>query len=233
MHESGYLSPDVFDASSAVVPTDDWPYLYLKDRHIPLNYLVCLVCLALFAVLVIRGAGIKFGRSHFLFFFLGAGFLLIETKAMTELAIFLGSTWVVNVFVISMILGFILLANWVASSKLQPSSQRMYLILALVIVATYFMPLNALLGWKSALRDWVAVGVLCAPLFFSGIIFATELKNQKRPSAALGANLVGALVGGVLEYFSMIFGFKALYLFALALYGCSYLCFLRTEGVRS
>jgi hypothetical protein len=44
------------------------------------------------------------------------------------------------------------------------------------------------------------------------------LARAEEASSALGMNLLGAMVGGVLEYNAMYFGFQSLYWFALALY---------------
>jgi SAM-dependent methyltransferase len=217
---NGFLSPAVF-THGASVPTDDWPYLYLQRRSMPLNYVVCMLGLFLFSFTLVRYSA---GRSKidFNLFFMGAAFLLIETKAMTELSIFLGSTWIVNFFVITMILVLVLLANFV--SVVRPLSERSaYVALAIILIASYLLPLDRLLGWSSPARSWVAVAVLCLPLFFSGLIFARRLKAAASPSAALGSNLLGALCGGLLEYASMNYGFKILYLIALALYALSYL----------
>ena len=44
-------------------------------------------------------------------FFLGAGFMLLETKGVVHLALLFGSTWVVNSIVFFAILVMILLSN--------------------------------------------------------------------------------------------------------------------------
>jgi len=49
------------------------------------------------------------------------------------------------------------------------------------------------------------------------------LKRSKDPAAALGSNLLGAVLGGVLEYSSMVLGLKAMALLALGFYLASYL----------
>ena len=219
----GYLSPALFDAGTSV-PTDDWPYLYLRDRTIPTNYLVCVAALFLLSLLAIRRTtGLVSIRWPF--FFLGAAFLLVETKAMTELAIFLGSTWTVNFFVIATVLGLIVVGTLLVLKGRAPSTRVAFLLLAATLVGTYVAPVHRLLAWESVLRGWVAVMLLCLPLFFAAIIFARAIQAEPRPSAALGSNLLGALVGGLLEYSSMAVGFHPLYLFALALYASAWITF--------
>jgi hypothetical protein len=64
--------------------------------------------------------------------------------------------------------------------------------------------------------------VLSLPLLFSGIVFSTLLAARERISGIMAMNLVGAIVGGLLEYNSMYLGFQALYLIAM---GCYLLAF--------
>ena len=59
---------------------------------------------------------------------------------------------------------------------------------------------------------------VAAPMFFAGIIFARWFERTDTPSAALGANLIGAVVGGLLEYLSLVVGLRQLYLLALLFY---------------
>lgn len=221
----GYLAPSVF-RSAALVPDDNWPYLYLRDRVVPTNYLVCMAGLLFFSVLVVKG-GTGLGRIRWPFFLLGAAFLLVETKAMTELAIFLGSTWTVNFFVIAAILAFIVLGTVLVLRGWAPQTTVVFMLLAGALIATYLFPIRGLLSWDSPVRDWLALGLLCLPLFFAAMIFAREIRDEPRPSAALASNLLGALVGGVLEYSSMRFGFHVLYLLALGLYLLAWLGFRR------
>jgi SAM-dependent methyltransferase len=227
----GFLAPSVFSKRANVdVPVDDWPYLYLQAREIPANYLWTLVFMLAFALMFVRrkAGGLHKIDAHF--FLLGSGFLLIETKAMTELGIFLGSTWIVNAFVIAMVLALILAANWIAAQAWCPSIASVYGALGVVLLASWAVPIRGLLEWDSPLRNLVAVSVLCAPLFFAGIVFARQIKQHAQPSVALGSNLMGALVGGALEYCSMAYGFRALYLLAFAVYGLSYLALVRERS---
>ena len=217
----GYLAPATF-SQTAAVPTDDWPYLYLRDRGIPANYVVCMAALFLLALVAIRRTT-GLGRIRWPFFFLGAAFLLVETKAMTELAIFLGSTWTVNFFVIATVLALIVLGTLLVLKGRAPSTGLTFFLLGLTLVATYAAPVHRLLAWDSVLRGPVAVMLLCLPLLFAAIVFARAIGTEPRASTALGSNLLGALAGGMLEYSSMAVGFHPLYLFALGLYALAWM----------
>ena len=60
--------------------------------------------------------------------------------------------------------------------------------------------------------------LLTSPLLFSGIVFSTLLKSRGEIAGVMSANLFGAMCGGLLEYNSMYFGFRFLYLLAAGLY---------------
>ena len=65
--------------------------------------------------------------------------------------------------------------------------------------------------------------VLTLPLLFSGIVFSTLLSSKGQVSGMIAMNLLGAICGVLLEYNSMYFGFRFLYLIAM---GCYLLAFV-------
>lgn len=56
------------------------------------------------------------------------------------------------------------------------------------------------------------------PVAFSGVIVSMLLARSAYPTASLGSNLLGSVIGGCLEYLSMLVGLRALALLALILY---------------
>ena len=46
------------------------------------------------------------------------------------------------------------------------------------------------------------------PVMFAGVIFAISFRNAVDPDRAFGANVAGAMVGGLSEYSSMLLGFQ-------------------------
>ncbi|HMH64834.1 MAG TPA: hypothetical protein VK515_04570, partial [Rhizomicrobium sp.] len=70
------------------------------------------------------------------------------------------------------------------------------------------------------------VAILVGPLFFSGLVFSMLLKSTENISGAMAYNLMGAMLGGALEYNSMRFGFSSLYLIAVGLYGLAWITML-------
>ena len=81
------------------------------------------------------------------------------------------------------------------------------------------MPVSNLLAIESpALRAIAAVLVFLGPVYFAACIFASLIKDEERFYQAYGSNVLGAVVGGVFEYFSLLLGFKMLLLIVLAFY---------------
>ena len=94
------------------------------------------------------------GRSrpqplHTRMFFLGAAFMLLETKAIVQLALLFGSTWFVNSMVSSRLLMLILLANlYVLKAPARGLAWHYAGLLGLLAVAVV-MPLDVFLGGGS------------------------------------------------------------------------------------
>jgi hypothetical protein len=218
----GYLDSALF-SDDAELLTDDWPFLYMRSRTIPPNYLLALLLTFVGSLLLVwrMVPSIDIKRpSNWNFFALGAAFALLETRAITEIALVFGSTWLTNTIVIGAILAMILLAN-VVVTRWHPPLRWVYGGLFAVVIVDYLFPLQTLLGldfWAQVLAAGVRVA---APMFFAGIIFACWFERTTTPSAALGANLIGAVVGGLLEYLSLVIGLRQLYVLALVFYATS------------
>ena len=71
---------------------------------------------------------------------------------------------------------------------------------------------------------------MALPIFFSSFIFAMVIKNVKDVGSALGSNLLGAVLGGFLEYYSMIGGLNALYIIALCCYTAAAVYFVKIKA---
>jgi ubiquinone/menaquinone biosynthesis C-methylase UbiE len=219
--------------TNARMTTDDWPFLYLRPRTFPWGFVTILIGLLAIGAI---GARFAYGESFLSwqrfsgpFFFLGAAFLLIETRGVTNLSLLFGSTWIVNSAVFAGILLAALLANILVKrfqfKRLTP-----------LFVALFFgLLLNFAIHPGDFLRFSPGVGgVLAAllngiPVGIAGMIFSLLLSRSSDPAASLGWNLLGAVFGGCLEYLSMALGLRALVLIALVLYALAYLA---TEGTR-
>ena len=208
----------------ASIPTDDWPFFYMIARTYPTSYMIALGMVLLLSYMFVRktiGFADPIERSYLPFFFLGAGFMLVETKAITELGLHLGGTWFVIAATIVMVLLMAFLANLMVQRKLVPRMGFAYLGLFSSLLAGYFYAKNhELFAFGSPAASLAASCVLLTlPLFFSGLVFSTLIgKAEVNISTALAYNLIGALFGGLMEYNSMYFGFAFLYLLAIGFY---------------
>jgi len=202
------------------ITTDDWPYLYQEGRWIPRTYYSLAVLVVLVAIgLYSRIPEARQQAPSLFFFSMGAGFLLLETQVISRLALFFGTTWQVNGVVISALLVALLLANFVVE-RTRRSIPRFAILGALIIslALAYALPVNRLPG-SPAMAGALATAIFAIPIFFAGILFALEFRIVDSPSAALGANILGAVAGGLLENLSLLFGMRAQLLVAIALYG--------------
>lgn len=226
---TGFEERSAFFADPAIradVATDDWPFFYMPQRVYPRSYLWAVgLVLALSLLLYTGFIGARPGAGSLPFFFLGAGFMLVETKGITELGLAFGNTWQVIGIVIGAILMMAWLANWfVARRPIRRAWVPWLLLLVSIALGLVFVRAGGV--ESTAAGRWTAVLLLTCPLFFSGLVFSTLLSRTAEASSALGMNLLGAMAGGVLEYNSMYFGFQSLYWLAAALYAIGLVLFL-------
>lgn len=211
--------PSFLDSPPAAITTDDWPYLYQQGHWMPGVFLsVAVLVLLLGAGLYWRIPEARQRVPSLFFFSMGAGFLLLETQVVSRLALYFGTTWQVNGIVIGALLIALLLANAVIEKQSRPRPPRLYVMgLVVGLLLAYFVPFHRIPG-SAAFVGWVAACIFAIPVFFAGLLFATEFQATDSPSAALGANMLGAVAGGLLENLSLIIGIRALLLLTIALY---------------
>jgi hypothetical protein len=130
----------------------------------------------------------------------------------------LGNTWQVNVVIISSILALALVANWIAYKFPRLPLTLVYLLLIGTALSLYFVDL-AKFGSLPYLTKAVIVGSLTSlPMLFSGIVFVRSFAVTVDKSNALGANLIGALAGALLQSITFVVGIKALLLVVAGFY---------------
>lgn len=209
----------VHDGGPVLTTSDDWPFLYLRSQLIPdftMRSMVVLGVLGLGLVYLFMPKG-RIGLNNRMFF-LGAAFMLIETKAVVQMALLFGSTWLVNSAVFFTVLMLILLANLYVQKFPRARLPLHYAALLLFLAASVLTPLDAFLG-GGVLWRYVAPSVLTlGPMFFAGIIFARSFRDAPDPDRAFGSNIAGAVLGGLSKSFSTLLGFRYLLLLAIAFY---------------
>ena len=210
--------------------TDDWPFLYLSKRTIPTDYLVViasLLVLSLGAVIGLRGG--RFGTRDGHFCFLGIGFLLMETKSISDCSLYFGATWLVTTIVVAGVLLMVCASNLMAM-RLRRLSLLMYVPLFAVLVALYMVPRDSILALPLAGRLLWTLFAVPLPIFFAGLIFSTTFHDAASPSMFFGANLIGAMIGGFCEYLGMATGNHNLALLVIGAYLGSLVCLTATAS---
>jgi SAM-dependent methyltransferase len=209
-------------ANAAAVPTDDWPYLYYRDRTLSGEYLIALAMLLLISaaiVLPLQGKRSLGAREVAHFFLLGAGFLLLEVRNITTLALVFGSTWLVSSIVISAVLLMILAANALVTRGVGGSRRTL---LWLLLIASILLSLAggrvAASAIAPGLKAILATASVSATFLVAGLLFARAFARTTAPGAALGFNVLGAVAGGLAEYVSVLVGVDGLALVALSIY---------------
>lgn len=207
--------------------TDDWPFLYLRKHMLPSFYLRSMAIIAGLGLVMLwwfsPGRRLSFnGRM----FFLGAAFLLLETKAVVHLALVFGSTWMVNSLVFFAILVMILGSNLYVLKVRRIDLRWHYAGLLVCLAANCLVPFDIFLAgglvWKYVMPCFLAM----IPVFFAGVIFAVTFRDSRRPNRDFGSNIAGSVVGGLAEYSSMLLGFRYVLVVAILFYGLS-ACFRR------
>jgi SAM-dependent methyltransferase len=223
------------EVSSIRVPTDDWPFLYIRPGTFPIGYLIVIGGLLLIATvgsLIVFGKDFASGRLDAPLFLMGAAFLLIETRGIVDLSLLFGSTWIVNSTVIAGILFMAYLANLYVTFK-RPANLRVYFVMLwAALLINYAIRPSLLLTLTLGSRAVIGGLLNAVPVFFAGIIFSALFSRASHPSASLGSNLLGAVVGGCLEYVAMFTGLKFLSLIALTLYLVTFLLLQRHAASR-
>ena len=213
---------DVIAAAGQEIPApsaDDRPFLYLKDASIPQIYLIVIGLILAVSLIAIRvvGGPLRQMRGYADLFLMGMAFLLLETRSITTFALLFGTTWLVNALVFAGVLLAVLLAIEVTRRF---SPRRPWVIAALFIslAVAWLVPNAWLLTLPVPVRLLVAVVLAFAPIFCANLYFTSRFKEAANPTAAFAANLFGAMIGGTLEYLSLITGYRFLLVVAAVIY---------------
>lgn len=207
--------------ASVVVATDNWPFLYMRAPDLPRHYLAALALVLVVSALAVWLARVARGQSRssgltpttpwsWHFFFLGAGFMLLETKSIVQFALLWGSTWSSASLAIASVLVMALASALVASHvEIRRRGAIAAALLALIAV-NYLVPVGRV-TFDSRIAESLFYGLLVfSPVFCAGLLFSASFKDSSSTADDFGANLLGAMVGGVGEYLSLLAGYRFL-----------------------
>ena len=193
--------------------SDDWPFLYMKDRHFPSHYAaVIAMILVVSAIAVFATLRGQAGAWSWQFFLLGAGFMLLETKSIIQFALLWGSTWVVASLAIASVLTMALVANFVVAHVEIKRPEAVGGILVALLLLNYAIPIGRI-GFESRALESLFYAVLeFSPILCAGLLFGSAIQRSTSVARDYGTNLLGAMVGGAAEYMSLVTGFRMLLL---------------------
>jgi SAM-dependent methyltransferase len=191
---------------------DDWPFLYLRERSLPAHYafvtVFILIVSAASVALTLRGQGR--GAWSWEFFLLGAGFMLLETRAITGFALLWGSTWIVASLAIASVLVMALAANLVVSRVEIRRPAIVGAVLVALVAVNFVLPVGSVTFDSRGTESLFFALLGFSPIFCAGLLFGSAVKRAPSLPHAFGANLLGAMVGGTAEYLSLLTGFRLL-----------------------
>jgi hypothetical protein len=207
--------------------TDDWPFLYLRTPFVAPYYL-----LALALILVAAGAAVAVGaratgtslrRFSPHFFVLGIAFLLLETRSLVSFSLLFGTTWIVNALAFFGILASVLVAIAVNARFPMRRPAPFYAGLFATLALAFLLPPEQLLLDPPWLRYLLAGGLAFAPVFFANLVFSYSFRETRTADMAFASNLLGAMVGGALEYLALLTGYRLLLVLVAVLYVLAWL----------
>ncbi len=222
----------VWHGNQVAPATDDHPFPYLLSNSIPSSYLWMLGLILVASLLFVRvgGGSLRRMSGYLDLAFMGAAFMLLETKNIVQFALLFGSTWFVNALVTGAILVAVYLAVETARLVRLPPPWVLYAALIASLVLTWLIPQQDLVGLPVVARFLAGAALAFAPVYLANLIFAQRFSGVETTATAFAANLLGAMVGGVLEYLALVTGYRFLLIVVGALYALAFLVRLRRGG---
>jgi SAM-dependent methyltransferase len=207
--------------------TDDWPFLYLRTPFIASFYFLALafaLAIAAFGIaFAAKVGGTPLRRFSPHFFVLGAAFLLLETRSLVSFSLLFGSTWLVNALAFFAILASVLLAILVNARVRFRRPVLLYSLLFTALAIAFLLPPESLLVDPPWLRYLLSGIVAFAPVFLANLVFTYSFRDTTTADMAFASNLLGAMVGGALEYVALLTGYRLLLVAVAALYALAWL----------
>ncbi len=213
--------------------TDDRPFLYYQQGSIPTIYVWALTGVILISLLAVRllGGSFRSMRPYLDLFFMGAAFLLLETKNIATFALLFGTTWLVNALVFGGVLLIVLAAVETTRMFRTPPLPVVWVAMVASLVLAYLVDPAWLLGWPFWPRLITASVIGFLPVYLANIAFAKRFAATDRVQSAFAINLLGAILGGCLEYGALLTGYRNLLIVVGVLYLAAFLLTPKRGGV--
>jgi spermidine synthase len=211
-------------ADAPAPSSDDHPFPYLRTRSMPGFYVITIGLILLVSLLAIRGVGgpVRPMVRYTDLFCMGAAFMLLETKSVVQFALLFGTTWFVNALVFLGVMLSVLAAVLLSQRVTFKHPARLYVVLLIGLIIAFVVPPSTLLGLDPVPRFFAAIAIAFLPIFTANLVFAQRFKSTSASATAFGANLLGAMFGGILEYTSLIIGYRSLLIIVGLLYAAAF-----------
>jgi hypothetical protein len=189
---------------------DDWPFLYLRDRHMPRHYIAALALILIFSVAAVAGA-LRFapggtaaagafqrrvGSRDVQMFLLGAGFMMLETKSIIQFALLWGSTWVVASLAIASVLTMALAANFVVARREISRPWLVGGVLLALLAANYALPIGRVAFASRVAESSFYAALVFSPILCAGLLFGSAIKVSPWLPRDVGALIARQLESG-------------------------------------
>ncbi|HEX5335416.1 MAG TPA: spermidine synthase [Propionicimonas sp.] len=220
-------------AGTVVAPaTDDRPFLYYQGGPIPALYLWTLAGILVISAIAVRALGGPFRamRPYADLFFMGSAFMLLETKNIATFALLFGTTWLVNALVFAGVLLIVLAAVETTRRFRTPPLPVVFGGIAASLALCFFVEPSWLLTLPFVPRLIAAVVLAFIPIYLANVAFSKRFGASDDSQSAFGLNLLGAMLGGCLEYLGLLTGYSNLLLIVAVLYLFAFLLTPRSKG---
>jgi hypothetical protein len=144
--------------------------------------------------------------------------MLLETKSIVQFALLWGSTWSSASLAIASVL-VMALASALVAGRVEIRRRGVIAAVLLGLIAlNYFVPVGRV-TFESRVAESIFYGLLVfSPVFCAGLLFSSSFRRSSSTATDFGANLLGAIVGGVGEYLSLLAGYQFLLILVAACY---------------
>jgi SAM-dependent methyltransferase len=200
--------------------TDNAPFLYYRGGGIPQIYVWALVGILLLSVILVRAVGgpLREMRPYADLFFMGVAFLLLETKNVATFALLFGTTWLVNALVFAGVLLVVLAAVETTRRFRTPPLPIVFASVAASLALAWAVKPEYLLALPFVPRLVLATVIAFLPVFLANVAFSKRFSQTADSQQAFGINLLGAIVGGCLEYAALLTGYDNLLIVTAGIY---------------
>ena len=166
---------------------DNAPFLYYDGGMIPGIYLWALGGILVISLLLVRAIGGPFRamRPYADLFFMGAAFLLLETKNIATFANLFGTTWIVNAMVFGGVLLIVLAAVETTRRFRTPPLPTVFALIAASLALAYVVKPEWLLSLSFGPRLAAATLLAFIPIYLANIAFAKAVRRGGEPAVGV------------------------------------------------